>query len=512
MSEQSTHIPPSAGQNHARPAYSRTGSAFRWYFVPLVVFLMGLLAMAQVLALDLSIRQQRINSTIVDAVMNIQIKASMFHLRVEEFLAGSRADVEEALACMDEAMGQADQVQELGRKWQGRPLFYPATDLSASEQAAEVKAMLAEFKRVGLERMQQLRSTGHGPLAHQHFDTLFNDLLAKAALLEERFKANRVMTRKHTARLFIGIYLVWGLVVAAATAGLRRMELRRKRAEESLLEAHDLLLSQAEELTRHREHLAEMVHLRTAELTRANEQLQVEIAERQQAEETLRQSEQMIRHLSSQLLNAQEIERKRISMGLHDELGQALNVIKLRLGLLEKKLGPEQREECDILSDYLDREIENVRRLALELSPAIMEDLGLTAALRWLVETLHRDRGMELSLEIPELDHLFPVQQQRITIYRVLQEATCNIGKHSGAHRVAITARQEGDRVIFSVRDDGRGFDPSEAASRSATERGLGLATMSERVALMGGTFEIRSSPGAGTDITFVLPLRQEAT
>jgi len=212
-------------------------------------------------------------------------------------------------------------------------------------------------------------------------------------------------------------------------------------------------------------------------------------------------------------LNAQEVERKRISMGLHDELGQALNVVKLRIGSLERKLGanlPAQRDDCETLLDYLDTVIENVRRLSLQLSPAIMEDLGLTAALRWRVGTLQREQGMEVTLDIPELDHLFPGQQQQITIYRVLQEATSNIGKHSRAAKVSVTARQDGNRVSFSVHDDGRGFDPGEAASRSTSEKGLGLSTMSERVRMMGGTFEIRSRPGQGTGITFVLPVQQE--
>ena len=514
MSEQSPHIPPSAGQDQVRPSYSHAVGAFRWYFVPLVVFLMGLLAMAQIFALDLSIRHQRKNSTVVDAVMSIQIETSMFHLRVEEFLSGGKVEkVEEAAACMDEAMELADLVRDLGRDWQGRPVSYPTGDPGASDRAGEIRAMLAEFKRVGLERIQQMQQTGHAPLQHQQFDTLFNDLLAKAALLEESFKANRVMTRTSSARLFLGIYLVWGVVVAAATTGLRRMELRRKRAEESLLDAHGQLLSQAEELRRHRENLAEMVEVRTAELTQANSQLQVEIAERLQAEETLRESEQLIRRLSGQLLNAQEIERKRISMGLHDELGQALNVVKLRIGSLEKQLGHEQQaqqEACEILLDYLDSVIENVRRLSRQLSPAIMEDLGLTAALRWLVGTLQRDHDMEVSVDIPEMDHLFPLQQQQITIYRVLQEATSNIGKHSGARNVSITARRNGDRVSFSILDDGRGFDPDEVASGSVSEKGLGLSTMSERVTMMGGSFVLRSSPGGGTRICFELPVQKE--
>jgi signal transduction histidine kinase len=511
MPEHSRTIPASPDPKNSGPPRARTGSALRWYFVPLIVFLMGVLAMAQVLALDLSVRHQRVNSTVIDAYMAIQIKAAVFHLRVEELLAGGRGvDLEQAISCMGEAIRLADLARDLGEEWQGTGASAPPGSPGTGSEPDQIKPMLTEFKRVGLERVQLMRRTGAHPVEHKQFDTLFNDLLAKSSRLEERFKADRVKTRQSSARLFLGIYLVWGAVVAAATAGLRRMELRRKRAEESLLETYDLLRCQAEELKRHRENLAEMVAMRTAELTRANQRLQVEIAERQQAEETLRKSEQLIRHLSVQLLNAQEVERKRISMGLHDELGQALSVIKLRVRSIGRKLGEDQkgqREDCDILLDYLDTVIEDVRRLSLQLSPTIMEDLGLTAALRWMIGTLQRDLGIEVALDIPELDHFFPERHQQITIYRVLQEATTNISKHAQAQKVSITARQQGDRVNFSVHDDGRGFDTVAIATRSASEKGLGLVTMSERVTMLGGSFELRSSPGQGTEVAFILPV-----
>ncbi|HBG04170.1 MAG: hypothetical protein A2075_22795 [Geobacteraceae bacterium GWC2_58_44] len=510
ISESSSTIP-------AFPVKGEPGrsTAFRWYFVPLIVFLMGLLAMAQVFALHLSIRHQRLNSTVVDAVMEIQIKAAVFHLRIEEVLSGVQGmNVEHAVAGMDEAIRLAEVACGAGQHREGSSVSDLTEDLRAGKQADEIKSLLTTFKAIGLQRMQQMQRTGHGPLAHRQFDALFNDLLAKAALLEQSYKANRVMTRTKSSRLFLGIYLVWGVVVAAATLGLRRMELRRKGAEESLLQANSQLLCQAEELRRHRENLAEMVQKRTAELTLANGQLRVEITERLQAEQTLRESEKLIRHLSCQLLNAQEIERKRISMGLHDDLGQALYVIKLRVRCIEKKLGKKQqaqRGECEILLDYLDTVIEDVRRLSLQLSPAIMEDLGLTAALRWLVSAFQRDQGMEVSVDIPELDRLFPEQHQQITIYRVLQEATSNIGKHARAQKVSIAVRQHGGRVSFSVHDDGKGFDPVEAATKSASEKGLGLATMSERITMMGGSFNLRSRPGQGTEITFILPVASGA-
>ena len=206
---------------------------------------------------------------------------------------------------------------------------------------------------------------------------------------------------------------------------------------------------------------------------------------------------------------AQEIERKRISMELHDSLGQALNVMKLRIRLVEKGMDESQgaaREDCESLLEYLDEVIEDVRRLSLDLSPAILEDLGLTSALRWLVSYSRQRREKTMTADIAEIDALFP-ENHRITIYRVIQEALTNVGKHAGASNVSISIRPQGEKVTFSVEDDGKGFDTMEPVQRAVSERGVGLTTMNERVRMMGGVYELWSRAGAGTRITFSLPV-----
>jgi signal transduction histidine kinase len=309
--------------------------------------------------------------------------------------------------------------------------------------------------------------------------------------------------------LFIGIYLFWTLVVIAATTGLWRIEMRRKAAEESLLDANGRLLFQAEELAAHRENLARLVEQRTAELTGANEQLRVENAERREAEESLRESEKLVRALSSRLLRAQEIERKRISMELHDGLGQALNVMKLRIRLIEKEWdeGREQtKEACEELLEYLDEVIEDARRLSRDLSPAVLEDLGLTSALHWLVSNFRKSATMQVAADIADIDGLFS-DNKRITIYRVIQEALTNAGKHSRAANVSVRIRRQGDLVAFSVEDDGTGFDPTMSAKRDVSEKGIGLTTMGERVRMIGGRFDLWSRPSEGTRVSFHVPV-----
>lgn len=196
-------------------------------------------------------------------------------------------------------------------------------------------------------------------------------------------------------------------------------------------------------------------------------------------------------------------------MELHDELGQAMNAVKLRIRLIEKGLltGQEAaREECESLLGYLDKVIEDVRRLSLYLSPAILEDLGLTSALRWLVSDFMRVQDMAVTSDIAEIDDLVP-ENHRVTIYRVVQEALTNIGRHARAQNVSVLVRRLDDKVAFTLEDDGKGFDPAETSMREASEKGLGLTTMNERVRMMGGVFELWSRKGEGTRISFSIPV-----
>jgi signal transduction histidine kinase len=293
------------------------------------------------------------------------------------------------------------------------------------------------------------------------------------------------------------------------TAGLWHREKERKRGGDELLRANKQLSSQSEELIEHRERLAELVEKRTAELTAANALVHAEAAERLQTCEALKKTEEQLLDLSSKLLRAQEIERQRISMELHDELGQALSVMKLRIRVVERGLQEDQsviREECEEVLDYIDETIENVRRLSLDLSPTILEDLGLTSALCWLVGNFTRIADMEITSDIVVIDHLFP-QIHWITIYRVMQEALTNTGKHSHAENVSVIVRHHEEKVIFSVEDDGIGFDLKQALLKKSTEKGLGLATMTERVRVLGGVIDLWSEEGQGTRIVFSVPV-----
>ena len=172
----------------------------------------------------------------------------------------------------------------------------------------------------------------------------------------------------------------------------------------------------------------------------------IDITRRRRAEEALWESEQRLRFLTSQLLTAQERERKRISMELHDELGQSLAVLKLQIRAIERGLEEDQQDlkvECRELLDYLDGVIDNVRRLSRDLSPAILEDLGLQSALKYLIDGVSKHYTVSHSFEVEDLDQLFTSDAQ-IMIYRIFQECLTNISKHAGASQVSIAVRREG--------------------------------------------------------------------
>ncbi|MBU4447755.1 MAG: PAS domain S-box protein [Proteobacteria bacterium] len=237
----------------------------------------------------------------------------------------------------------------------------------------------------------------------------------------------------------------------------------------------------------------------------------IDITLRRRAEEALRESEQRLRFLTSQLLSAQERERKRISMELHDELGQSLAVLKLQIRAIERGLGDDQQDlkaECVELLLYLDGVIDDIRRLSRDLSPAIIEDLGLQSALKYLINGVSKHYTVSQAFEVEDLDQLFPAEAQ-IIIYRIFQECLTNISKHADATEVSIAVKEHDGLISLMIEDNGAGFDPALVLARRATGRGLGLAALDERARMLGGTLEIRSQPGAGTRMTCVIPVDQ---
>jgi len=240
--------------------------------------------------------------------------------------------------------------------------------------------------------------------------------------------------------------------------------------------------------------------------------LGVDISQRIQAEGALKESEKNLRHLASQLLSAQEKERRRISRDLHDVLGQSLLCLKLQARAIGKEM---ELDSQKVLADYslmladLDELIDKIRRLSRDLSPPVLEDLGITSALQQLFNKFKKHHEIsECTLDIEVIDGLFS-QEDQVNIYRVFQEALTNIGKYAGATKISGVVSRRGDEVFFQVEDNGRGFDRRRALAVNAGDRGLGLASMQERTRMLGGKLHLWSEEGKGTRISFSLPIAQ---
>ena len=201
------------------------------------------------------------------------------------------------------------------------------------------------------------------------------------------------------------------------------------------------------------------------------------------------------------VLRAQEEERRRVARDLHDEVNQALAAILLRLEALAHDSPPEHADEVAELKRLASQAMDELLSLARALRPAALDDHGLIPAIESQLKAFQERTGIAVRLTT-EGDPARLDEEQQTALYRVTQEALVNAGRHGGATRVEVELAASGRRAELHVRDDGSGFDP--AATR-ARESGLGLEGMAERARLVGGELDVRSAPGAGTEVTMRL-------
>ncbi|RLK45653.1 PAS domain-containing sensor histidine kinase [Cupriavidus plantarum] len=231
-----------------------------------------------------------------------------------------------------------------------------------------------------------------------------------------------------------------------------------------------------------------------------------DITERVQAEAALRRSREELQALSDSILSGREEEKRRVARELHDELGQQLSALKMDLVMLEgdlrdARLPDRILAQVTAMHGVIDTTVNAVRRIASDLRPALLDELGLAAGLDWLAKDFGRRYAIDIvvrAVDIPDVG-----EQVATAAFRIVQEALNNVIQHADARRAWVDLSYVGDAYVLTVRDDGRGWDGT--ASRDQ-RRSFGLLGIRERARLLGGTVSMRHAPGEGFQLAVSIP------
>lgn len=294
-----------------------------------------------------------------------------------------------------------------------------------------------------------------------------------------RFWANVVLTALRNSR---GALQGYGKVTRDLT--------ERHQREEALAKANQLLQQRVEQ--------------RAGVLARVNEELRSEIGERQRVEEQLRASLDEVRALAGRLQSVREEERGSIAREIHDELGQACTAVKMDLVLVSRKTARNQaklREKIDSTIRLVDDMIVSLRRIASDLRPRTLDDLGLAAALEWQAQEFEKRTGITCHLKLPE-ERLILDGERSTAIFRIFQESLTNVARHAQATRVEAWLEVSGSELVFRIQDNGKGFIPEPRKPGKS----FGLVGMQERAILLNGELKIETIPGAGTTLSLKIP------
>ncbi len=234
-----------------------------------------------------------------------------------------------------------------------------------------------------------------------------------------------------------------------------------------------------------------------------------DITERKEDESRILAYQRQLRSLASEVLLAEERERRRIAADLHDGVGQTLAAARMRLAALSSAQQPDAEQELSALRDLIDSTIKDTRSLTFEISPPVLYELGLEPALEWLCEQVSKRYGMAVRF-VAEKGGSQLSEDLRVVLFRAVREALANASKHADADRVVVTMRREDSALALTVADDGKGFDTS--VLNEEHNAGYGLFHIRERLGHMGGLVRIDSRPGDGTMLLMRVPIAQPAT
>jgi signal transduction histidine kinase len=229
-----------------------------------------------------------------------------------------------------------------------------------------------------------------------------------------------------------------------------------------------------------------------------------DISERKQAEEQLRDLVGQLHALADRLQSAREEERTRLAREIHDELGQNLTAIKIDLNSIFRKLGQNAKSlsgAAESILNQVDQTIRTLRRIATELRPGILDDLGLAAAIEWATEEFQARTGIKCQVDLRE-ERIVLDRERTTAIFRIFQETLTNVARHSGATELRVRLFRQNASTVLEVRDNGMGIQPQHLTSAAS----LGILGMRERALVLNGHFEIASCPEGGTKVSVRIP------
>uniref|UniRef100_A0A832DLE7 histidine kinase n=1 Tax=Ignavibacterium album TaxID=591197 RepID=A0A832DLE7_9BACT len=230
-----------------------------------------------------------------------------------------------------------------------------------------------------------------------------------------------------------------------------------------------------------------------------------DITERKIVEEKLRRSAKLLRELAAHLQSVREEERTLIAREIHDELGQVLTVLKIKLTLINKKIPSDLlsiRTQLDEAIRLIDNSVETVQKISSKLRPNILDELGLLAAIEWQVSEFEKLTNIKCSFILPKEEIIIDKERQTV-IFRILQEALTNVARHSGADKVLINLFKYQSNIVMEIKDNGRGISTEQIND----VKSLGIHGMEERVMIFGGSFTIEGFAGKGTSLKIEIPV-----
>ncbi len=297
---------------------------------------------------------------------------------------------------------------------------------------------------------------------------------------------------------FEGPFLAEERDLIDSLAEMLRAYFQRKNDDESLQQAHD--------------HLEQEVIARTAELEAMNEALQDQVADYRIAQQRIDSYQKQLRRLASELSLTEARERRAIAADLHDHIGQALAFMKMKITRFRSDTifcGFER--SIDEILDLLNQTIQYTRTLTFEISPPVLYELGLPAAMEWLGEQFQKKFDIETEVSV-NADKVVLKEEIQVALFKSLQELLNNAAKHSHATRVLVEMKVDDDSTAVLVSDNGDGFNLSRLESGNGNKGGFGLFSIRERLNYLGGQLEVKSAEGSGAKFTMIVPHTAEGT